>query len=168
VLTVVLGAVDLDSEFTGPWVPLAIIALAVAVGAVVVPVLGVALSGAWRLARASRRRRRRRDAAVNAEARARAMMSELCPHGWRAQITLFGGDEADDHRPLTRDGRRAQVALDWTELSDPSGRPAVMRRVWATTVAEALEAMVADRRTDETLERIERGAVADGALWPDL
>ncbi|HEY1715448.1 MAG TPA: hypothetical protein VGG07_21270 [Solirubrobacteraceae bacterium] len=167
-LTLALGAVHVDSEFTGPWVPLALIALAVAVGAVVVPLLGVTLSGAWRLGRASRRRRRRRDEAVNAEARARAVMSELCPHGWRAQITLFGSDDADDHRPLTRDGRRARVALDWTELSDPSGRPAVMRRVWATTMAEALEAMVADRRTDETLERIERGAVADGALWPDV
>ncbi len=167
-LTLVLGAVDLDSEFTGPWVPLALIALAVAVGAVVVPLLGVTLSGAWRLARASRRRRRRRDAAVNAEARARAMMSELCPHGWRAQITLFGGDDADDHRPLTRDGRRALGGAGLDGVERPSGRPAVMRRVWATTVAEALEAMVADRRTDETLERIERGAVADGALWPDL
>ena len=43
-----------------------------------------------------------------------------------------------------------------------------MQRVWARTVGEALEAMVADRRTDETLEQIERGAVADGALWPDV
>ena len=42
-----------------------------------------------------------------------------------------------------------------------------MRRVWAPTIGEALEAMVADRRTDETLEQIEQGAVADGALWPD-
>ena len=58
------------------------------------------------------------------------------------------------------------MALDWTELREGS-RPAVMRRVWALTVAEALEAMVADRRTDETLEQIERGAVADGALWPE-
>ncbi|HTU96363.1 MAG TPA: hypothetical protein VMF14_11025 [Solirubrobacteraceae bacterium] len=163
-----LGAVNLDTEFTGPWVPLALIALVVGIGAVVVPLLGVTLSGAWRLLRGWRRRRRSRDAAINAEARARAMMGELCPHGWRAQITLFANDDPDDHRPLTRDGRRARVALDWTELRDASGRPAVMRRVWATTVAEALEAMVTDRRTDETLERIERGAVADGALWPDV
>jgi hypothetical protein len=59
------------------------------------------------------------------------------------------------------------VALDWAELQGQSGRPVVIRRVWATTIGEALEAMVADRRTDETLERIEQGAVADGALWPD-
>jgi hypothetical protein len=44
----------------------------------------------------------------------------------------------------------------------------VIRRVWAPTIGEALDAMVADRRTDETLEQIEQGAVADGALWPDL
>jgi hypothetical protein len=168
VLIRTLGAVHLDPEFAGPWVPLALIALVVCIGAVAVPLLGVVLSGAWRLLRARRGRHRRLEAAAHAEARARAMMSELCPHGWRAQITLFADGNTDDHRPLTRDGRRAQVALDWMELSDASGRPAIMRRVWATTMVEALEAMVADRRTDETLERIERGAVADGALWPDL
>ena len=92
-------------------------------------------------------------------------MSELCPHGWQAQITVFGSDE---DQPRTPNGERARVALDWTELQAPGAAPAVMRRVWAPTIAEALEAMVADRRTDETLEQIERGAVADGALWPDL
>jgi hypothetical protein len=147
--------------------PLALIAFVVCAGAVLVPVVGVAASRARSLLRSWRGRRRRLHAAARAEGRARAMMSELCPHGWRAQITLFAGADPDDHRPLTPDGRRAQVALDWTELRDESGRPAVMRRVWAGTVAEALEAMVADRRTDETLERIERGAVADGALWPE-
>jgi hypothetical protein len=35
--------------------------------------------------------------------------------------------------------------------------------VWAPTVAEALDAMVADRLTDETLERIERSVSA----WPE-
>jgi hypothetical protein len=149
------------------FVPFALIAFVVCVGAVLVPLLGLAASSARGALRSCRGRRRRLRAAANAEDRARAMMSELCPHGWRAQITLFADAGSDDHRPLTRDGRRAQVALDWTELRDESGTPAVMRRVWAGTVAEALEAMVADRRTDETLERIERGAVADGALWPE-
>jgi hypothetical protein len=89
------------------------------------------------------------------------MMSELCPHGWRAQITMFAGAAGE--------GRgQSRVALDWAELQDGSGRPAVMRRVWAPTVGEAMDAMVADRRTDLTLEQIEQGAVADGALWPDL
>ena len=97
-------------------------------------------------------------------------MSELCPHGWRAQVTLFGS--SDQVPPDAGDGppvpAPARVALDWAELEDSTGRPAVVRRVWAPTIAEALEAMVADRRTDETLEQIEHGATADGALWPDI
>lgn len=161
---VLSGSVRFHPSAANLLVPLALIAFVVCVGVVLVPVVA---SGAGRLLRSWRGRRGRLHAAASAEGRARAMMSELCPHGWRAQITLFAGADPDDHRPLTPDGRRAQVALDWTELRDESGRPAVMRRVWAGTVAEALEAMVADRRTDETLERIERGAVADGALWPE-
>jgi hypothetical protein len=168
VSAVQFGGARFHADPTNLLAPLALIAFVVCVGAVFIPLLGVVVSSsrsAWRSRRG--RHRRLRDMAV-AEQRARAMMSELCPHGWRAQITLFAGADPDDHRPLTRDGRRAEVALDWTELRDESGRPAVMRRVWAGTVPEALEAMVADRRTDETLEQIERGAVADGALWPDL
>lgn len=146
--------------------PVLLIAFVVCVGAVAVPLLGVLISATRRLVRAWRARRRRLRAAANAETHARAMMSELCPHGWRAQITLFAS--ADEDRAGAPDGPRAQVALDWTELRDESGTPAVMRRVWAPTIGEALDAMVSDRRTDETLERIEQGAVADGAAWPDL
>jgi hypothetical protein len=164
---VLSGAVRFHPSAANLLVPLALIALVVCVGAVLAPLLGVAASRSRGALRSWRGRRRRLRAAANTEEGAHAMMSELCPHGWRAQITLFAEADPDDHRPLTPDGRRAQVALDWTELRDDSGRPAVMRRVWAATVAEALEAMVADRRTDETLERIERGAVADGALWPE-
>lgn len=142
--------------------PLALIGVVVCVGAIMVPLLGLAVSGAQGLVRAWRARRRRLRAAANAEMRARTMMSELCPHGWRATITMVSG--ADGERGV---GGRNRVALDWTELEDDSGRPAVMRRVWAPTIGEALDAMVADRRTDETLEQIEHGAVADGALWPD-
>lgn len=146
--------------------PLALIAFVVCVGAVLLPSLGVVISGARSGLRGWRGRRRRLRDAANAERRARAMMGELCPYGWRAQITLFADADSDDHRPLTPGGARACVALDWTELRD-GRRPAVMRRVWAGSVSEALEAMVADRRTDETLEQIERGAVADGVLWPE-
>jgi hypothetical protein len=146
---------------------LALIVFVVCVGAVMGPLLGMGVSRS-RGGLAAWRGRRPRQGAADAEERARALMSELCPHGWRAQITVFSGADPDEHRPLTHDGRRALVALDWTELSADGGRPVVMRRVWARTVAEALQAMVADRRTDETLEQIERGAVADGALWPDL
>jgi hypothetical protein len=141
--------------------PVILAAFAICVGALIVPLLGLAASSCRDALRCWRARRRRLQAAAGAEMRARTMMSELCPHGWRAQITILAGDEEHGRRG------RGGVALDWTELQDESGTPAVMRRVWAPTIGEALEAMVADRRTDETLEQIEQGAVADGALWPD-
>ncbi len=141
--------------------PLILVAFVICIGALIVPLLGLAVSSCRDTVRSWRGRRRRLRTAAGAEMHARAMMSELCPHGWRAQITVLTGDEEHE------DGERGGVSLQWTELQDESGRPAVMRRVWAPTIAEALEAIVADRRTDETLERIEQGAVADGALWPD-
>lgn len=145
---------------------LALLALALCAGVLIVEVLG-RLVPRWRHAlRARRNERRRRLAAADAEWRARALMSELCPHGWTAQITLFGTGEDASGEPAHREPPR--VALDWAELENDCGRAAVTRRVWAPTIVEALEAMVADRRTDETLEQIEHGAVADGALWPDL
>ncbi|MEO6857543.1 MAG: hypothetical protein ABI323_03015 [Solirubrobacteraceae bacterium] len=116
----------------------------------------------WLGARSARRQAR---AAATAEVRARAIMSELCPHGWQAKITLF---ESASDAP-EGEGAKAPVALDWAELSPiPNGRPAVMRRVWAPTIPAALQAMVADRQTDEALEQIEQGAAAEGVLWPDL
>jgi hypothetical protein len=142
--------------------PLVLIVFVMCAGAIVVPVLGFVVSGSRGALRAWRARRRRRRAALGAELRARALMSELCPHGWRAEIKLVQAPGEDPEE------WPAPVALDWTELGDESGRPAVVRRVWAQTIGEALDAMVADRRTDETLEQIEQRAVADGALWPDL
>ncbi len=145
------------------------IALFILVGILAViggKLLALLLARARRRRRAWLGRRRRLNAAAHAEARARALMSELCPQGWRAQITLFG--PSDELPPDAPDRDRARVALDWAELEDDDGRVAVIRRVWARSIGEALEAMVADRRTDETLEQIERGAVADGTPWPDL
>jgi hypothetical protein len=145
---------------------------AVSAGVVIacLTVLGTAVNvlvggNARRTLRARRGARRRRRAAAHSEARARALMSELCPHGWRAQITLFGPHDALP--PDAPQGEQARVALDWAELEDDHRRAVVVRRVWAATIAEALEAMVIDRQTDETLEQIERGAVADGASWSD-
>ncbi len=116
------------------------------------------LQRTWRQRRGARRRL---VDAAGAELRARAMMTELCPHGWRAQITLFEPrDELPEGAPA---GERARVALDWAELGDGHDDIAVMRRVWGSTIVDALDAMVADRRTDETLEQIERSA----GRWPD-
>ncbi len=122
---------------------------------------------ATRCRRASVERNRRREsehAAATAELRARSLMGELCPNGWRAQLTLFArGDELPRGAPR---GDRGTVMLDWAELGEP-GHVEVVRRVWAPTIAEALEAMVADRRTDVALETIERNAAVPQDLWPD-
>lgn len=131
--------------------PLFVIAISAGVGGALLIVLGWLVPRARRALRAGFSRRRRLIAAANAERRARAMMDELCPHGWQGQIVLL----AD------------RVVLDWTELDEGGSRPAVSRRVIAPTINEALEVMVADRRTDETLQQIEQGALADGAIWPD-
>lgn len=130
-----------------------------------IPLVGaLAATVATAAGRAMLRRRSHSEAAMRGavalEDLLRATMSELCPHGWRAQITLFG--PADELPPGAPSGSRSQVALDWAELEEDGEEAAIVRRVWAATVAEALEAMIADRRTDETLERIERAAV-----WPD-
>jgi hypothetical protein len=90
------------------------------------------------------------------------MMGELCPYGWSCQVTLYEGPLPTDEDPPP-----GRVALDWVELRQESGSPAVMRRVWAGSIAEALEAMVADRRTDLALEQIELRATLEGADGPD-
>jgi hypothetical protein len=119
----------------------------------------------YRTWRARRSERRAQLETASAELRARSMMSELCPNGWRAQITVF---EREDEVPETAPrARGVRVALDWAELSNGQDEVAVMRRVWAPTIADALDAMVADRQTDETLEQIEKAAGLDAA-WPDL
>jgi hypothetical protein len=148
--------------------PLLALGVALAAGVLVFLVVVLTVTRSRRLARHwrdGRRRRRLRDAA-SAEQRARVLMSELCPHGWRAQVTLFGSDE--ERRLLGPERDSDRVALDWIEYEDSRGRVAVERRVWAPTIAEALDAMIADRRTDETLEEIERGVVGDGGGWPEV
>lgn len=107
------------------------------------------------------RRGRAKPTSVSDEARARAVMGELCPNGWRAQINLHGGAELPDAIAPSR----AAVSLDWSQLDDVFGEPPAMRRVWAATVASALSAMVEDRRADEVLERIERAANTEDDPW---
>ena len=145
--------------------PLLSLLFAACGGALLVAVLQLFVPRARRAARARTARRRRRRAAWSAELRARAMMDELCPHGWRAQIILLG---ASDQLPGEAPGaRRDRVSLDWIAFEADRSSGGVVRRVSAPTINEALEAMVADRRTDETLERIEQAALADGDNWPD-
>lgn len=146
--------------------PLLLLAVGALAGVLIVPLLEHVFPRLRRRLRARLRRRRKLQAAATAELRSRAVMSELCPHGWRAQITLFEHPQPDPDG-VGDTGRPDRVRLEWTELRDESGAPAVMRELWAPTVGAALEAMVSDRQTDETLEQIELGAVWEGANWPE-
>ncbi len=100
------------------------------------------------------------------EVRARAVMGELCPNGWQAQLTLYGSGSAAAPPGSPQGGE--VVAVDWSELPGDDGELPPTRRVWAPTITDALAAMVADRRTDEVLERIERSAGADDDPWAAL
>lgn len=109
------------------------------------------------------RRRARRPKRVADQWQATAVMGELCPHGWQAQITLYGWGA-----PIPADApssRVPQVELEWKQFDEEPGRVVVARRVWAPTIGEALQQMVDDRRTDLVLEQIERGAEEDGEEW---
>ncbi len=105
------------------------------------------------------RRQRRRPKPVTDQWQAQAVMGELCPHGWQAQITLYGWEA-----PIPADAPASRVPLvelEWKEFGREPGRVAVARRLWAPTIGEALQRMVEDRQTDVTLEQIEQSA-ADG------
>ena len=102
------------------------------------------------------RYRQRRDALMLRERQARQQMQELCPHGWKARIVLYG-----DGAPMPDDapGGSRKVCGEWTEFeSGPSGdtHVAVARRMWSRTIPGALRGMLADRQLDLELEKIER------------
>jgi len=111
------------------------------------------------------RRRHRRPKPVSDQWQALAVMGELCPHGWQAQITLRGwGAPVPEDAPAWR---VPLVELEWKQFEEESGRVAVARRAWARSIPEALQLMVDDRRTDLTLEQIEQAVAEDGDLWWD-
>jgi hypothetical protein len=110
------------------------------------------------------RRRYRRQEPVDDQWRALAVMGELCPHGWQAEITMYGWGA-----PVPADAPPSRVPLielEWKQFEEDSGRIAVARRVWAPTIGQALQTMVEDRRTDMTLEQIEQAADED-VWWTD-
>jgi hypothetical protein len=113
-----------------------------------------------------RRRARRAVEPVRDQWRALAVMGELCPHGWQAQITLYGwGAPIPDDAPPAR---APLVELEWKQFAEEPGCVAVARRAWAPTIERALQVMIDDRRTDLALEQIEQAAERDDdLLWPD-
>jgi hypothetical protein len=111
------------------------------------------------------RRRHRRPRRVADQWQALAVMGELCPHGWQAQITLYGwGAPVPEDAPPSR---VPLVELEWTQFDEEPGHIAVARRVWAPTISDALQSMVEDRRTDLTLEQIEQAAADEDPEWGD-
>ncbi len=109
------------------------------------------------------RRRYLRPKPVTDQWQALAVMGELCPDGWQAQITLYGWGA-----PIPADAppsRVPLVELEWKQFEEESGRIVVARRVWAPTIGEALQTMVEDRRTDLTLEQIEQAVTDEDDLW---
>jgi hypothetical protein len=128
--------------------------------------LSVALALALALAVLHLRRSRRQVRPVRDEWAALAVMGELCPHGWKAQVTIYGwGAPVPADAPASR---VPLVELEWSQYDEQTGQVAVARRVWAPTIAQALEVMVEDRRTDLSLEQIEQEAAEDEELdWGD-
>jgi hypothetical protein len=109
------------------------------------------------------RRRYRRPRPVADQWQALAVMGELCPDGWQAQITLYGwGAPVPADAPPSR---APLIELEWKQFDEGLERVAVARRVWAPTIGEALQTMVEDRQTDFTLEQIERSVLEDGDIW---
>jgi hypothetical protein len=108
--------------------------------------------------------RRRRPGPVADQWQALAVMRELCPHGWRARLTVYGSDAAlPAEAPVSR---ARPVALEWTQFESGPAAAEVERHLWARTITEALQAMVEDRRTDLILEQIEQAA--HDTQWPEV
>lgn len=146
--------------------PLLAIVISAVVGAGLIAILGRLIPAIRHALHARRAAQRQLEAAANTELRARMQMDELCPNGWQAHIMVFSSAAelpADAPEP-----ERVRVALDWAPIGvEASPDTVVVRRVWSETIGQALEAMVADRVTDDTLAQIELQALADGAEWPD-
>jgi len=109
------------------------------------------------------RRRYRRPRPVGDQWQALAVMGELCPHGWQAQITLRGWDA-----PVPVDAppsRVPMVELEWTQFEEGADEVALTRRVWTPTIGEGLQTMVENRRTDVALEQTEGAAGEDDQRW---
>jgi hypothetical protein len=107
-------------------------------------------------------RRHRQPKPVTDQWQALAVMGELCAHGWQANITLYGWGA-----PVPPDAPAARVPLvelEWKQF-DEDERVVVARRVWAPTIAQALQTMVDDRRTDITFEQIEQAVADEDDVW---
>jgi hypothetical protein len=109
------------------------------------------------------RRRDRQPKRVADQWQTLAVMGELCPHGWQAQITVYG-----EGAPVPLDAPPARaplVELEWQQFGGEHQRIAASRRAWARTIGGALQMMVDDRGTDLDLAQAERGADRSHGIW---
>ena len=97
------------------------------------------------------RRPQRRAPTVTNEWQARAVMGELCPGGWQAQITAYGGGA-----PLPIDAPPSSaplVELEWRQFDVELGDGAVAHHLWAPSIEAALQAMVDHQRTGGLIDQ---------------
>jgi hypothetical protein len=121
---------------------------------VILIILGLALIGGLILI--WQRRRRQRPRRVTDYWSTLAVMGELCPHGWQAEITLHTAGTPIPGEDVP--SRSSRAAVEWKLYEGESKRLAVERRVSAETIDDALQRMVDDRRLDVALEEIEQSA----------
>jgi len=111
------------------------------------------------------RRHPRRRKRVADQWGALAVMGELCPHGWQAEIKVYGwGAPVPEDAPPSR---TPLVELEWQQFDEEPGKIVVTRRVWSPTIDGALQAMVEDRQTDVNLEQIEQTFAEEDVGWND-
>ena len=129
----------------------------------IVALVIVGLTVACGLACAYLIRRRDRNEPVRDQWQAMAVMGELCPDGWDAQLTLYGwGAPIPEDAPASR---TPLVELEWRQYAEGSDEAIAVRRAWAPTIELALQKMVDTRRADLALEDIERELSGDRDSW---
>jgi hypothetical protein len=109
-----------------------------------------------------RRREKQRKRVVD-QWQTLAVMGELCPRGWQAQITLYG-----DGAPVPEDAPAARaplVELEWQQFDGEPRQVIAARHAWARTIGGALQMMVDDRATDLDLEQLGHAGGEQRGTW---
>jgi len=109
------------------------------------------------------RRRDQRPKRVTDHWQALAVMGELCPSGWQAQITLYGAGAPTP--PDAPPARPPLVELEWKQFDGEPLQVTAERRAWARTIPGALQMMVDDRCTDLSLQQTDHAAHEGRGAW---
>jgi hypothetical protein len=109
------------------------------------------------------RRRDQQPKRVTDYWQALAVMGELCPRGWQAQITLYGAGAPTP--PDAPPARPPLVELEWKQFDGEPRQVTAERRAWARTIPGALQMMVDDRCTDLSLEQTDHATGEGRNAW---